>query len=147
MLEKNIAETLKQSLKNGEKIRVSVLRMLRSEIANKKIEDGVKELDDEKVAVIVQKMARQHKESIEQFRKGGRDDLVKKETEELAVLEEYLPEQLSEEELSRIISESITRTGASSPGDMGRVMSDVMSRVQGRADGKTVNRIVKEKLT
>jgi len=147
MLEKNIADTLNQSLKNGEKTRVSVLRMLRSEIANKKIEDGVKELNDEKIVVIVQKMARQHKESIEKFREGGRDDLVKKETEELAVLEEYLPEQLSEEELSRMIAESITRTGASSPGDMGRVMSDVMSRVQGRADGKTVNRIVIEKLT
>ncbi|NQT33043.1 MAG: GatB/YqeY domain-containing protein, partial [Candidatus Omnitrophica bacterium] len=111
-----------------------------------KIEDRVGELDDEKVIGLIQKMARQHKESIEQFREGGREDLVKKETEELAVVETFLPEQISGDELAGIISEAINQTGASSPTDMGKVMSAVMEKVQGRADGKVISQMVKERL-
>jgi hypothetical protein len=147
MIEKEINETLKSALKGGEKVKVSVLRMVMSEIGNKKIADRVKELDDEKVIDLIQKMARRHKESIEQFREGGREDLVMKETEELAVLDAYLPEQLSEEEVTRIISESIEHTGATSLKDMGKVMNDCMSRIKGGADGKLISRIVKEKLS
>ncbi len=147
MLEKQITEELKDALKSGQKVKVSVLRMLISEMKNRKIADRVKELEDEKVIGLIQKMARRHKESIEQFKQGNREDLVKKETEELAVLEVFLPEQISEEELAGIISGSIERLGAGSPKDMGRVMSDVMARVGGRADGKVISRMVKEKLT
>ncbi|RKY42576.1 MAG: GatB/YqeY domain-containing protein [Candidatus Makaraimicrobium thalassicum] len=147
MLEKDITEALKQALKSGQKVKVSVIRMLISEIKNKKIADRVKELDDQKVIGLVQKMVRQHKESIEQFRQGRREDLVTKETAELAVLDEYLPEQIPEEEIARIISGSIERTGAVSSKDMGRVMSDVMGLIQGRADGKVISRMVKERLT
>ncbi|MGB2600755.1 MAG: GatB/YqeY domain-containing protein [Candidatus Omnitrophota bacterium] len=148
MLEKKIAEELNQALKSGEKVKVSVLRMVISEIKNKKIADRVKEeLEDDKIVGVIQKMARQHKESIEQFKQGDRQDLVDKEAEELKILEKYLPEQISEEELVKIISESIEKTGASSARDIGKVMGDVLGRVAGRADGKIVSKIVKEKLS
>lgn len=147
MLEKELPEILKQSMKDGLKVKVSVLRMVLSEIKNKKIEEGLKELTDDKVISLIQKMARQHKESIEQFKSGDRSDLVKKEEDELAVLEEYLPEQLSEDEVKKIVSEVIEATGAASPADMGGVMREVMARVAGRADGKVISALVKEKLS
>jgi len=146
MLENDIAQKLKEAMKNGDKLKVSVFRLVINAIKNKKIEDRVGELDDEKVIGLIQKMARQHKESIEQFREGGREDLVKKETEELAVVETFLPEQISGDELAGIISEAINQTGASSPTDMGKVMSAVMEKVQGRADGKVISQMVKERL-
>ena len=120
---------LNEALKAGEKVKVSVLRMLISEMKNKKIADRVKELDDEGVIAVVHKMVKQHKESIEQFKQGGRDDLVASETAELAVLEEYMPEQLSEEEIIEIVESVIQKTGASSPQDMGKVMGAVIGQV------------------
>jgi uncharacterized protein len=146
MLEKDIKERLTQAMKSGDKIQVSELRMLISELKNKKIADGVKELDDEKVISVIQKIARKHKESIAQFKQGNRNDLVDKESEELAVLEEYLPEQLSEEEIEKIVSEVIQEVGATSPKDMGKLMSALMPRLKGCADGRVVNEIVKKKL-
>jgi len=146
MLEEKIQDLIKDALKGGEKVKVSVLRMLINEIKNKKIADRASELDDEKVIGLIQKMVSRHKESIEGFKQGGREDLVEKETEEMKILAEFLPEPLSEEELERIIVESIETLGAESMKDMGKVMSDVAQRVQGRADGKTISSIVKQKL-
>jgi uncharacterized protein YqeY len=145
-LEEKLNADLKNALKAGEKTKVSAFRMAISEIKNRKIADRAEKLEDEKVAGIIQKMVRQHKESIEQFKRGGREDLAKKEEEELAVLKEYMPEEISPEELEKIVSESIAETGVSSPKDMGKVMKDVMGRVQGRADGKVISEIVKKKL-
>jgi uncharacterized protein YqeY len=145
-MEKELNEKLKEALKAGDKTKISTVRLVLSEIKNKKIAEKAEELDDEKTTAIIQKKARQHKESIEQFKKAGREDLVKKESEELAILEEYLPEQISEEELEKIVSESIAQTKATSMKDMGAVMKDVMSRTQGQADGKAVSEIVKKKL-
>ena len=145
-MEKELNEKLKEALKSGDKVKISTIRLVINEIKNKKIAEKTEELDDEKIVAIIQKKARQHKESIEQFKKAGRDDLVKKESEELAILEEYLPEQISEEELEKIVSESITQTGATSMKDMGTVMKDVMARTQGQADGKVISEIVKKKL-
>ncbi len=149
MLEKNISETLKTALKEKDQVKVSVLRMLISDIKNRKIADKTqdKELDDEKVIAVIKKMVRRYKEAIEKFTEGGREDLVSKEAEELKVLETYLPEEMSEEELAKIIDEAIAATGAASPGDMGKVMSAVMGKVQGRADGKVISALVKEKLS
>ena len=147
MLEEKMQDVLKEALKSGQKAKVSVIRMLISEINNKKIADQVKELEDEKVIGVIQKMARKYKESIEQFTEGKRQDLVDKETEELKVLEEYLPEEISREELEKIVSEVIEKAGATSPKDMGTVMGEIMGRVKGRADGKLISDIVKEKLT
>ena len=146
MLEQKLSDELKQALKAGEKVKTSALRLILSEIKNRKIADRTDKLEDEKVVGIIQKMARQRKESIEQFKEGGREDLVSKESEELAILEEYLPEQLSEADLEKFVTESIAETGASSMKDMGKVMKDVMARAQGQADGKIVGEMVKRKL-
>lgn len=146
MLEQKINESLKQAMKEGDKTRVSVLRMVITDIKNKKIEEGVKELDDDKILSLIQKKARQHQESINQFQQGGREDLVEKESSELKHLEEYLPEQLSEEEVSKIVDEVIADTGATTVKDMGKVMGAIMPRVKGKADGRLINRIVSAKL-
>ena len=146
MLEHQINETLKQALKDGDKTKLSVFRMILSSIKNKKIDDGVKELEDDKVVALIQKKARQHQESIKQFEEGGRQDLVEKEANELKYLEEYLPEQLSEEEVTKIVEEVIAETGASSVRDMGKVMGKIMPRVKGKADGNLINKIVSSRL-
>lgn len=147
MLEKKINEMLKEALKARSEVEVSVLRMLMSEIKNRKIEERVKDLlEDDKVIGVIQKMVKKHKESIETFKKGQREDLVRKETEEMAVLEGFLPEAIQPEELEKIVEEAIASVGASSAKDMGAVMKEVMGKVSGRADGKEVNRIVSSKL-
>ncbi|MFH1310282.1 MAG: GatB/YqeY domain-containing protein [Candidatus Omnitrophota bacterium] len=147
MLEEKINETLKQALKNGEKVKVSVLRMLISEIKNRKIFDRSKDIDDAGVISIVQKQVKQHKESIEQFKKGNREDLVAQETEELAILEKYLPPAMSESEMNSIVEEIIKEIGADSVKDMGKVMKLVMLRTDGRIDGRLVSDAVRRKLT
>ena len=146
MLEHQINDTLKQALKDGDKTKLSVFRMIVSSIKNKKIDDGVKELDDDKVIALIQKKARQHQESMKQFEEGGRQDLVEKEATELKYLEEFLPEQLSEEEVTKIVEEVIAETGASSVRDMGKVMGKIMPRVKGKADGNLINKIVSSRL-
>jgi len=147
MLETKILEQLKQALKGGEKIKVSVLRMLISEMKNKKIADKTKELTDESVIAIIKKTVRRHNESIEKFIEGNRKDLVEKETAEKAILEVYLPEEMTPEELEKVIFEVIKETGASSMKDMGAVMKAVTIRAKGAADGKTVSEIVRRELT
>ena len=144
--ENKISEELIKALKSGDKLGTSVLRMLISKLKNKKIEEKVKDLSDEKVLSVIKKMAKQYKESIAQFKMGNRDDLVKKEENELKVISRYLPEEMSKEEIEKIVLEIITETGASSIQDMGMVMKGVMARTGGQADGKVVSNIVKEKL-
>ena len=146
MLEEKLSEDLRQALKGGEKEKVSILRLVISEIKNKKIADGTDKLEDGKVVGLMQKMARQHKESIEKFREGGREELFEKESAELAIIETYLPEEISQEELEKIVEEAISTVGATSAKDMGTVMKEVMAKVQGRADGKVISGIVKNKL-
>lgn len=145
-MEEKIRQDLKASLKEGNKTKISVLRMVLSAIKNKKIEEGSDELDGAKITAILQKIARQHEESIKQFGEGKREDLVNKETEELEILKHYLPEPITGEELDKIISESIANAGAASVKDMGKVMKDVMEKTAGRADGKLVSQKVKERL-
>ena len=148
MLENEIAEKLKAALKSRNQTEVSILRMVMSEIKNRKISDLVKgDLDDDRVLGVIQKMARQHNESIESFEKGGREDLVKKEKEELVILETFLPEQMSEADVAAIVGDAIKETGAASMKEMGAVMSLVISKVKGRADGKVISGIVKAKLS
>jgi len=147
-LENRIKEDLKTALKDGKKTDVSTLRMVISCIKNKRIDEMLKgDLDDSKVIGVIQKMVSQHKESIQQFKSGGREDLVTKETEELKVLENYLPQPVSQEELIAIVKEVIARTGASSMKNMGTVVKEVMEKAAGRADGKTISQMVKELLS
>lgn len=139
-----IDSDLKVAMKSSEKIRVSTLRMVKASLKNLEIEKG--ELSDDDVIGVLSTQAKQRRESISEFEKGGRQDLVDLERAELAVILGYLPEQLSEEELTGIIQETIRETGASSLIDMGRLMKSLMPRVKGRADGKLVSQKVKELL-
>ncbi|GBE37336.1 glutamyl-tRNA(Gln) amidotransferase subunit E [bacterium BMS3Bbin07] len=139
-----IDSDLKVAMKSSEKIKVSTLRMVKASLKNLEIEKG--ELSDDDVIGVLSTQAKQRRESISEFEKGGRQDLADQEREELAVILSYLPEQLSEEELAGIILETIKETGVSSLKDMGRLMKSLMPRVKGRADGKLVSRKVKELL-
>ncbi len=139
-----IDSDLKVAMKSSEKIRVSTLRMVKASLKNLEIEKG--ELSDDDVIGVLSTQAKQRRESISEFEKGGRQDLVDLERAELAVILGYLPEQLSEEELTGIIQETIRETGASSLKDMGRLMKSLMTQVKGRADGWLVSQKVKELL-
>ncbi len=140
-----IQEDLKRSLKAKDGTRVSVLRLLLAAIKNREIEKKGTLSDEEVLAEIVSS-AKRRRESIEAFRNGERQDLVDKEEAELAILAEYLPEQMPDEDVRRVALEIVKRVGAGSLADIGKVMKELMPLVQGRADGKTVNRIVRDLL-
>lgn len=140
-----IDEDLKSSLKARDALKTSVIRMLKAGIKNREIEKRGS-LEDGEVHAVISTMIKQRKDSVEQYGKAGRTDLADKEEEEIKILMEYLPAQLSEEELEGIIREAISEAGAASPGDMGKVMKILMPRVKGKADGKLVNQKVKEML-
>lgn len=144
-LKEQLDNDLKESLKAGEKLRLSTIRLLRSEIKNAEIAKRGELTQDELLAV-VSREARKRKESIEEFGKAGRKDLVDKETFELGVLEKYMPEQMSEADIRAIVEETINEVGAAAPGDIGKVMGKVMPKVRGKADGKLVNRMAREML-
>ncbi len=143
---KKLQEEMKAAMKSGDKEKLSTVRMLISEIKKVQI-DQKKELTDEEIVQILQRYAKQRKESIKQYREAGREDLAEKEERELKIVQEFLPEQLSEEEIKKIVEEVISETGASSMKDMGKVMKAVMEKVKGRAEGSVVSSIVKEKLS
>ena len=137
---------VKIALKEGNALKVSVLRMVLSTIKTLQIEKNIKSLDDDGVIQILQRHAKQHRESIDQFGKGGRQDLVDKEKAELKILDEYLPKQMTEEELTALVKTAITETGAAMKSDTGKVIRCVMEKAKGKADGKTINRLVGELL-
>ena len=144
-LKEQLNSDYKESLKAREKLKVSTIRLMLSEIKYAEIAKR-DELSEEELLGVISREARKRKESIEEFAKGGRQDLVDKEKYELSVIEAYLPQQLSEQEVRRMIEGAITEVGASSPGDLGKVMSTLMPRLKGKADGKQVNQIVREML-
>lgn len=145
MLYLQIQNDLKNAQLARDEVKVSALRLLISEIRNKEIEKGAV-LSDEDIVSVVQKEAKKRKEAAEGFRKGAREDSALKEEAELKILEGYLPEQISTEELTKIVSEVITETGATTMADMGKVIGAVMGRVKGRAEGSAVSAIAKQKL-
>lgn len=149
MLKQDLQEELKQSMLVRDKLKTSVLRMLLSAINYYEINKGGAgyEAADEDVLVVIQKEAKQHNDSIEQFKNAGRQDLVDKETKELEILKQYMPEQMGEEEIKKLVEETISQTGAASIQDMGKVMAALMSKVKGKADGGLVSKIVKDSLT
>ncbi len=138
------AEIVKAA-KGREKDRLSVLRFLMSAIKNREIELK-RNLEDEEVLQVIASLIRKGQESLEQFKAGGRQDLIDKEESEIATLRSFMPPQLSEEEVEAVVVEVIEGTGASGMRDMGKVMKEVISRIKGRADGKVVSTIVKNKL-
>ena len=145
-LEERLVEEMKEAMKSSDKLRLSTIRMIRSSIKNKEIEQR-KPLDDEGIQRVIQGMVRKGEESVEQFKLGGRMDLVEKESKEIEILKSFLPQSLTQEEIFEFISQSIEETQATSLKDIGKVMKSVMPKLQGKADGKLVNQLVKEKLS
>lgn len=141
-----IQSDLKKAMKAKDEIVVSTLRLLLSEIHNQEIEKQGK-LTDEDIVGAVQKEVKKRQESIEAYQKGKRDDLVEREKKELAVLNKYLPQQLSPEELETTIQSVIKDVGVSGMADFGKVMGPVMAKVKGKADGKVVSEAVKKVLS
>ena len=142
---KKLDEDLKTALKKSDKLKLSVLRLVKAAIKNQQIDKG-RELDDEEGLAIFSTLAKQRRESIEQFLKGGRDDLVQQETRELLILQSYMPAQLSAEELEEMILQAIKESSAKNEGDTGKVMKLLAPRIKGVADGKWVNNRVREVL-
>ena len=145
-LPEKIDGDLKAALKSGEKLKLETLRMVKSAFKYRQIEKGGSLSDEEAVAVL-STLSKQRRESVEQFRKGGREDLAQKEEAELQILKAYMPAELSPEELDRLIGQAIEDSGARGPADMGKVMKLLMPKVKGAADGKTVNEKVKAALS
>jgi uncharacterized protein YqeY len=145
-LKARLEADMRSAMKAKEKERLSVLRMILSDIKNQEIKEQ-KSLEEKTVLSLLSKTAKMRRESIAQFREGGREDLVQKETEELEFVLEYLPTQLSTEELREIIQKAITGAGAASAKEMGAIMKKVMPEVAGRADGKQIQEMVREILS
>ncbi len=145
-LQERLAEEMKESMKANDKLRLSTIRMIRSSVKNKEIELR-KPLDDEAVQRVIQGMVRKGEESLEQFKLGGRADLVEKETQEIKILKSYLPQALTQEEMIKIVDQTIQEVEATSQKDLGKVMKAVMPKLQGKADGKLINQLVKERLS
>jgi uncharacterized protein YqeY len=149
-LEEQIMADLKKAMKQSQKDRLRVLRSLKSALLEKEIsqrEGGKAELSDEQTTEVLMKAAKQRKDSIEQFKEGGRNDLVQKEKKELTVIESYLPQMLSEEEIRDVAKEKIKELDAGSMADMGQIMGAIMQELKGKAEGAKVSKVVKEELS
>ncbi len=145
-LKERIVAEMKEAMRAREAVRLDAIRLLRAAIQRREIDERV-ELGDEEVLTVIQKMIKQGRDSIAQFEKGARDDLVQKEAAMLAVLETYLPEQLAEGELAELINKALNETDAQSVRDMGKVMGWLKPRVQGRTDMSAVSNAIKQKLS
>ncbi len=148
-IKNQIIEDITEAMKAKAKDRLQVLRSLKARLMEKEISErkgGEAELTDEQAIEVLMKAAKQRKESIEQFEQGSRQDLADKEKEELKIIEAYLPEMLSEDEIRRIVKERISAIGAAGMQDMGKVMGPVMGQLKGQADGSLVSKVVKEEL-
>lgn len=139
-IQEKLVIDMKESMKSGEKLRLSTIRMIRSGLKNAEIAKGG-DLSEDDIMGVLAGEARRRKEAIDEYEKAGRDDLASKERQELVIVQEYMPEQMSEDEIEALIREAINETGADSKKDMGRVMGKVMPQVKGKADGRLVNEI------
>lgn len=144
-LNERLNEDMKQAMKSQDKFRLSVIRMIRSAIKNLEI-DQRRTLDDNEVLDILSREIKQRRDSLQEFEKAGREDLAESVKAEIAVIAEYLPQQLTEEEVKDLVLQTIQETGASSKAEMGKVMSALMPKLKGRADGKLVNQLVQQSL-
>lgn len=145
-LSERLNDDMKQAMKNQDKFKLSVIRMIRSAIKNVEI-DQKKTLSDDEVLDILNREVKQRKDSLQEFEKAGRNDLSEAVKEEIEIIAVYMPQQLTEEEIQAIVQQTIQETGASSKADMGKLMSALMPKVKGRADGKLVNRFVQQLLS
>ncbi|MCC3867569.1 GatB/YqeY domain-containing protein [Terrisporobacter mayombei] len=144
-LKQKLQEDLKCSMKNKDTIKKSVITLIRASIKQYEVDNRV-ELGDDEIVDLIAKQLKQTRDSHEEFAKAGREDLVSKAEAEIEVLKEYLPQQLSEEELNEIVISTISEVGATSMKDMKKIMTSIMPKVKGRADGKLINELVKKNL-
>ena len=140
-----ISNDVKDAMRSKDKDRLAALRLILAAFKQKEVDERI-ELSDEQSISVLNKMAKQHRDSIEQFGQANRDDLIKKEQLELDIIESYLPEKLSEEEVSLLIDEAISETGANSVKDMGKVIGLLKGKLQGQADMGEVSRLIRGKL-
>lgn len=140
-----ISNDVKDAMRSKDKDRLAALRLILAAFKQKEVDERI-ELSDEQSISILNKMAKQHRDSIEQFGQANRDDLIKKEQLELDIIESYLPEKLSEEEVNLLIDEAISETGANSAKDMGKVIGLLKGKLQGQADMGEVSRLIRGKL-
>lgn len=145
LLSEKLSEDLKTAMKAGDKDTVSVIRMVRALIKNREI-DKKAPLVDEEVYAVLSSMIKQRKDSIEQFSKGGREDLVRQETKELAIVQSYMPPQIPEDELKVMVSDAVAEAGAAGIKDMGKVMKLITPKVKGQVDGRLLSGLVKQAL-
>ena len=147
-LRAKILSTITSALKEGRREEANILRFLMAQVKNREIELRKREegLNDEEMLEVIVREVKKHKDSIAEFQKGARDDLVKKESAELEILEQYMPAQMGEDEIKEEVKKAIQESGASKLKDLGKVMNALMPRIKGKADGAMVSKLVKEAL-
>lgn len=145
-LKDKLMEDLKAAMKSKEKLKKSVITMVRAAIKQYEV-DNRKNMDDDQIIEIISKQVKQKKDAIVEFEKGQRQDLVDEAKKEIDILMDYLPEQLTESEIRTIVEETINEVSAQGPKDMGKVMGAIIPKVKGKADGKIVSKLVKEHLS
>lgn len=148
-LKDRITEDIKTAMKSKDKIRLETVRSIKKTLLEKEVSvrpSGQEELTEAQEMEVLVQLAKQRRDSIEQYSQAGRMDLADQEAQELAIIEEYLPKQLSDDEVAAVVDEILTEVGATSPKDMGRVMGVAMQRLKGQADGKKVQELVKARL-
>jgi uncharacterized protein YqeY len=144
-MKSRLEDDLRQAMRDRDALRRDVIRYMRSEIRNQEIRVQ-DDLDDQGVVQVLSRQAQQRRDSIEAFSEANRNDLVEKEQAELAIIMEYLPQQMTRDEITELVRQVVTEVGAEGPGDMGKVMSRIMPQVRGRAEGREVNSIVVDTL-
>ncbi len=145
-LKERIVADMKEAMRARESMRLETVRMLRAAIQRREVDERT-ELDDESVVAVIQKMIKQSRDAIDQFEQGNRQDLVEKEAAGVAVLQTYLPEQIDEAQIAKLIDQALSETGAATLRDMGKAMGWLKARLQGRADMGAVSAAIKQKLS
>ncbi|WP_188453617.1 GatB/YqeY domain-containing protein [Virgibacillus oceani] len=140
-------QDMKQAMKNKDKDSLSVIRMVKASLQNESIKLGKDHLSEDEELTILSRELKQRKDSLQEFKSAGRDDLVKKLEIEINILQEYMPQQLTEDELAAIVQSTIQEVNATSKKDMGKVMSAIMPKVKGKADGSKINQLVQKHLS
>ena len=144
---KELNDMFIKAMKDGDKVKTGVLKMLKTDLTNEEIKNNREELKEEQVDTVIQRAAKKRREAMEEFRKVDKMDRVKEEEDELKVLQEFLPEQMDEKEVEKVIDETIKAVGAEDMKDLGKVMGAAMGKLKGKADGKLIQELVKQKLS
>lgn len=145
-LMEQLNQDMKQAMKNKDKEKLSVIRMVKSSLQNESIKSNNKELSEDEELTVLSKELKQRKDSLQEFKAAGRDDLVNKLETEISILQKYMPEQLTEDELETVVQSTIQEVNATSKQDMGEVMSAIMPKLKGKADGAQINKLVQKHL-